>query len=66
MLAISCSLYSRIYQPDVLGRESQGIFQLGKFWGTVADVLGLCFFLPRLGVGMVRLMLVTAFFGYDA
>lgn len=43
MLAISCSLYSRIYQPELLGRESNGIFQLGQFWGSVADVLGLCF-----------------------
>ena len=43
MLAISCSLYSRIYQPDILGRESNGIFQLGKVWGSLADVLALCF-----------------------
>lgn len=43
MLAIACSLYSRIYQPDVLGKEADGIFQLGKFWGTIADVVGLCF-----------------------
>lgn len=43
MLALSCSLYSRIYQPELLGPESNGIFQLGKTWGILADVLGLAF-----------------------
>ncbi|KAK5173804.1 uncharacterized protein LTR77_002485 [Saxophila tyrrhenica] len=43
MLALSCSLYSRFYHPDLLGAESNGIFQLGKFWGSVCDTVGLCF-----------------------
>ncbi len=43
MLAIACSLYSRIYQPGVLGVESNGIFQLGRFWGCIVDVTALCF-----------------------
>lgn len=43
MLATGCSLYSRVYQPHVLGEESNGIFQLGKVWGSIADIMGLCF-----------------------
>jgi hypothetical protein len=43
MFALSCSLYSRWYHPDVLGRKSVGIFQLGQLWGTVVDIAGLCF-----------------------
>ena len=43
MMAISCSLYSRIYQPDQLGRKWNGIFELGTFWGTIVDVVSLCF-----------------------
>lgn len=32
ILAISCSFYSRFYSPELLGRESAGIFQLGAQW----------------------------------
>ena len=43
MLAIGCSLYSRIYYPDVLGRERKGLFQLGQVWGSINDTIALLF-----------------------
>ena len=43
LLAVSCSLYSRLNNPDLLGRERNGIFQLGTFWGTIVDVSALCY-----------------------
>jgi hypothetical protein len=43
LFAVSCSLYSRWYQPHLLGRDFNGIFQLGQFWGSVADITAICF-----------------------
>lgn len=43
LMAICCSLYSRFYQPDLLGRQCKGIFQLGKMWGSINDLLSICF-----------------------
>lgn len=43
MMALGCSLYSRFYHPERLGSQWNGIFQLGKVWGSIADVIGICF-----------------------
>lgn len=43
LFVVSSSLYSRIYHPDVLGRERIGLFQLGKLWGTIVDVSAICY-----------------------
>lgn len=43
MMAIGCSLHSRIYNPDLLGRDWNGVFQLGTFWGKIIDIVSLCF-----------------------
>ena len=42
-MAIGCSLYSRIYNPELLGAEWNGIFQLGTFWGKINDGIALVF-----------------------
>lgn len=43
IMAIDCSLHSRIYQPDLLGRDWKGIFHLGTFWGSAVDITALVF-----------------------
>lgn len=43
MFVLACSLYSRIANPDQLGRNSNGIFQLGRFWGSIVDITALVF-----------------------
>lgn len=43
IMAIGCSLYSRIYHPDQLGRSYNGVFQLGTFWGSIIDGVSLVF-----------------------
>lgn len=43
IMAIGCSLYSRYRNPDLLGREWRGIFQLGTFWGKINDIIALVF-----------------------
>lgn len=43
IFVLGCSLYSRWYHPKLLGQSRVGIFQLGQFWGSVVDIVGLCF-----------------------
>lgn len=43
IMAIGNSLYSRIYQPELLGRSFNGLFQLGTIWGCIIDTIAICF-----------------------
>ncbi|KAK3712082.1 hypothetical protein LTR37_009173 [Vermiconidia calcicola] len=43
LMAVGCSLYSRFFQPDLLGRDFTGLFHLGQFWGTIVDGVSVVF-----------------------
>ncbi|KAK5164305.1 uncharacterized protein LTR77_010000 [Saxophila tyrrhenica] len=43
LMAVTCSLYSRFYQPNLLGRDFTGIFHLGTFWEKTVDGVSVVF-----------------------